>query len=147
MKHPLFIRPLLLLACCILFLTACIKPTPNPTAPVGDANPLRGTKWQLVTLDQQPALTTAAVTVEFSDDVLTGSAGCNTYSAAYQLREQTITIGAAAATRMACADEQQMAQETTYVEGLATVTQFQVVDEQLELRNEQGKVVMVFALQ
>lgn len=114
---------------------------------VGDANPLRGTKWQLVTLEQQQALTTAAVTVEFSDDALTGSAGCNTYSAAYQLREQTITIGGAAATRMACADEQQMAQETTYFEALATVTQFQLVGEQLELRNEQGEVVMVFAHQ
>jgi len=145
MKHPLFIRPLLLLACCVLLLTACIKPTPNLTAPAENANPLRGTKWQLVSLEQQEALAAAAVTVEFSDDALTGSAGCNTYSAAYQLRDQTIMIGGAAATRKACADEQQMAQETTYFEALATVTQFQLVDKQLELRNEQGEVVMVFA--
>lgn len=147
MKHRLFIRPLLLLACCVLVLTACIQPMPNPVAPSGSANPLTGTKWQLVTLAQQDALATAAVTIEFIDDALSGSAGCNTYSATYQLNGTMMTISPAAATRMACADEQQMAQETTYLEGLGTITQFQIVDGQLQLRNGSDAVVMVFAKQ
>ena len=140
MKSVVSIR-FLLIVCCVLFLAACITP---PAAPAGDANPLTGTKWQLVTLAQQPVLTTAAVTVEFTDDELTGSAGCNTYSAPYRLSNKTITMSAAAATLMACVDEQQMAQETNYFEVLGTVTQFQVVGEQLELLNGQGEVVMVF---
>lgn len=147
MKHGLSVRSVLFLVGCVLFLTACIMPPSKPTAPAGGANPLAGTKWQLVTLSQQQALATAAVTIEFTDDALSGSAGCNTYSATYRLNETTITLSPAAATLMACADEQQMAQENSYFEALGNVTQAQIVGEQLELRNGQGEVVMLFAKQ
>lgn len=106
--------------------------------PVGseDAGSLAGAEWRLLAFigpDETPAavqepLPESAITAAFGDDGrLSGSAGCNSYSAAYESTENRLQITNPGLTRMFCAQpEGVMAQETQYTTWITEVTRFQV---------------------
>ena len=72
------------------------------------------------------------ITAYFGDDgQLTGNAGCNNYSAAYEIDGEQIKIGPAAATRMACGEpEGIMGQEAEYLAALENVSMYRFEDQQ-----------------
>ncbi len=93
---------------------------------------LMGTSWVLTQLapDQPPAPDTE-ITASFADGMISGSAGCNNYNAAVSSEGgQTLTVGPAASTMMACPDPA-MAQETAYLTALQGATQWSYVIGQL----------------
>lgn len=102
---------------------------------------LRTGDWTLVEL-VGAAVTNAAPTLRFgADGRVAGYAGCNRYHAAYTLGGETLTIGRAASTRMAC-PAQQMAQEQRFLELLSAVRRFDIADDgSLLLIGEAGQVV------
>ena len=86
---------------------------------------LDGTTWTLMQLaEDQPVLEDTEITIQFDDGDISGSAGCNKYTSAYSLDEDSpflITLDPVIATRMACPDPI-MEQETTYLSTLETVS-------------------------
>ena len=80
-----------------------------------------------------------------SDGLLSGSAGCNHYRAAYVTEGSSITIQAPAATRKACSSpEGVMRQESEYLKALTTAATYTIQGRQLELRTAGDALVALF---
>jgi heat shock protein HslJ len=108
-------------------------------------DPLASTKWQLETLNGQDRLPGSVVTLEFADQRLSGSAGCNSFGAGYKIKGEEIIIDAIAMTEMACADEGVMGQESTYTQLLGEAKIFSVSDTELVLSNATGDPLLTFS--
>lgn len=152
MKSSVTIYTLNLLSVLLILVTGCvIQPptTPGNSAevPTQDqaTDSLRGTKWQLTTIGQTPALPEPTVTLEFTPEGISGNAGCNSYSGAYRVTENGLAFSDTVSTTMACADQQPMEQEGRYLEQIATVSAFEVAGDQLTLFNSEGDAVLVFS--
>ncbi len=88
----------------------------------------------------------SAITASFgADGMLSGSAGCNSYRAAYVVKESTIVIQAPAATRKICSEpEGVMQQESDYLKALTTAATYTIQGQQLELRSADDALVALF---
>jgi heat shock protein HslJ len=113
---------------------------------------LAGTSWQATGINNGKQAVvgdsgTAKVTATFgADGTLSGSGGCNTYSATYTTSgESTIAIGPAAATMKACEPQSVMDTEQQYFAALANSTTFQLDANSLTLRDSSGAAQVVFA--
>jgi len=86
------------------------------------------------------------ITATFSaDGLLSGSAGCNHYRAAYVTEGSSITIQAPAATRKACSNpDGVMRQESEYLKALTTAATYAIQGRQLELRTAEDALVALF---
>ncbi|MEZ4518136.1 MAG: serine hydrolase [Chloroflexota bacterium] len=87
---------------------------------------LNGTSWQLVGFNGlvEPVPADTVITAQFADGQISGSAGCNTYSATISGVEDMptgMTVGPIATTQMAC-PEPDMQQEARYLAALESVT-------------------------
>jgi heat shock protein HslJ len=84
---------------------------------------LDGTSWTLLALDGQPAPADTAATLSFQANQVSGSGGCNSYSASFSLGEDNpfvMTIGPFAATEKSC-PEPAGSQESAYLAALGSV--------------------------
>lgn len=115
---------------------------------------LAGTGWTVIGYNNGRGGVVSTIigtelTADFgADGMLTGSAGCNNYSAGYELGGSNITIGPAAATRMACAEpEGIMQQEQEYLAALQTAATYQISGDRLEIRTAEGATVATFERQ
>jgi len=99
------------------------------------ASLLAGDAWRVVRLEEDATSGERVPTLTFgADGALTGSGGCNRFRAEYELTGEGISIGPAAATRMACTEAALNAQETRFFALLEQVTRFDVTaDRNLEL--------------
>jgi len=120
--------------------------TPVVTAPQQPA--LLGS-WDLVTYyngnnglrSLVPGSTISAVFTP--DGMVTGSSGCNQYSAIYTLNGQTLGISQVSGTKMAC-DADLMAQETQYQALLARANSYVINGTQLTISNALGDKILIF---
>ncbi len=116
--------------------------------------PLVDVAWQLEALQQdgqwQPVLPDSQISAEFSwldygadgSKQLTGSAGCNSYSAAYTFSGEQLTIVPLAITRMSCNYfPGLMAQEAAYLATLDAVVSYRLQDNPLELLDDTGEAI------
>ena len=88
------------------------------------------------------------ITAQFADGELTGSSGCNTYSASYQEDDGALTVENLAATDMACdVNEAVMDQEQVYLSVLASVTGHEILGGALALLDASGEPVLLFNAQ
>ncbi|MCP4362998.1 MAG: transporter substrate-binding domain-containing protein [Chloroflexi bacterium] len=113
--------------------------------------PLVGTDWTLTDYwdgagAMRAVLSGASINAQFgSDNKVTGSSGCNTYSADYALFtiEGSISIQPPTGTNIACAEPAGiMDQEQTYLNTLPTVTTYQISKNVLELWDAEGRMVL-----
>jgi heat shock protein HslJ len=112
-----------------------------------DSSALQDTRWVLVTLGGEPPLAGTAPSAEFTEDQISGSAGCNTYFGTYAVSGSEITIGDVANTEMWCMEpEGVMDQEAAFLKALSTVTTYRVAADRLELQDEAGTPVLVFGV-
>jgi len=86
---------------------------------------LEGTSWVLSSFNDGSGafanlISDTEITAEFgADGSLTGSAGCNTYNASYEIEGGNINIGPSVTTRMMCQEpEGVMEQECAYLAAL-----------------------------
>ncbi len=114
---------------------------------------LSGTAWVVTGYNngQQAVVSVAAgsqLTANFgADGTLSGSAGCNTFTATYEVSGKTVKIGPIGSTRMACADPAGvMEQEAQYLGALATAATYTREGNQLELRTADGALAASFVL-
>ena len=74
-----------------------------------------------------------------SDGKLNGSAGCNNYTATFQVNGEGLKISAVGSTRMMCdSPAGVMEQENLYLTVLATAATYRIEGSQLELRTAEG---------
>lgn len=78
-----------------LQLQAATVPPPPPSPPIAG-------EWSIVAIGQEPVSGPQYV-LSISAAEIGGRAGCNSFSAPYSAAGDTLTVGAARSTRMACA--------------------------------------------
>ncbi|HEX5165583.1 MAG TPA: META domain-containing protein [Thermomicrobiales bacterium] len=112
---------------------------------------LMRTPWVVVAINDGenravPVLegTTLMALFESEDDRLSGQGGCNTFTTTYSRDGEEMTIETPiAATLMAC-DQPVMDQETMFFEALGRTATFELGDETLLLRSEDGSMQVWF---
>jgi heat shock protein HslJ len=120
-------------------LTACAgSGGASPSAAGG----LNGTSWTLVSINEREPTGDSAPTLVFDDaGNISGSAGCNTYSAQTEVEGNSIAFGPLATTQMACAGAAGV-QESAFLQAMDEVQAY-AIDTQGRLVLEDG-VVLVF---
>ncbi|NEQ53061.1 MAG: META domain-containing protein [Leptolyngbya sp. SIO3F4] len=103
---------------------------------------LEATQWQLASYQGEAVLEDVLITAQFQDGRLTGSSGCNRYTATYTATENQLILGPLATTRKLCA-EPTMMQEQTYLSLLAQVTAYRATASSLELRTSEGSLLLI----
>jgi heat shock protein HslJ len=111
--------------------------------------PLEGVTWQAFAYrdgpidDKQavvPVVEGSTITVEFDGaETLSGSSGCNTYTATYSVAGTDFHIGALLSTRRDCRPAL-MAQERAYLDALRSVAGWKFSGPAFQLLNESGTV-------
>lgn len=136
--------PTLLISVSILslVLAACAS------TPSASSTPLEGTYWILQGMtnqqgESQNILPDSVIDAIFQDGSVTGTDGCNQYSAGYQVNGNNISIQPGISTLMAC-PEPIMDQAQTYMSTLANASSFKITGDTLEILNEKGKTVLTY---
>lgn len=107
-----------------LLAAGCTK-SPAIEPPSTPAPLLIGAEWMVEDLNGGGVIDNSHITLNFGEDGrLAGRAGCNSYSASYELEFETLTFGAAMSTRMACAPAL-MNQESRFFGLLETVERYE----------------------
>ncbi len=125
----------LLVSTATLLIVVGVLPRPHDDAeePTDPAS-LAGTTWLLRSLgptgDLHPALTTAEVTLRFSDDGrVNGQAGCNSYFGQYcSSVDGSLTITGLGSTKMFCHEPGVMQQEEDFLNALDAAEKYTVRD-------------------
>ncbi len=89
--------------------TINVNAAPTPTPVPAPANPLAGTRWEAVNINDGSGLSTlisdTAATVEFGGNgQANGNAGCNTFNAPYSVNGSSINIGVPSSGMAFCAE-------------------------------------------
>lgn len=108
-----------------LALAACATADP----PADPAVHLLGASWTVEDLDGRGVVDSAAATLQFSaDGRLTGRGSCNSYGGSYIASGETLSVGALATTKRACA-EALMRQEQLFYDILGGARRFRFADD------------------
>jgi heat shock protein HslJ len=132
-----------------LFLTGC------PLTGSGDnAAILDGTSWVLESLHGQPMRDNRhQLTLNFKNNKISGSAGCNDYYSSYteESRGNLHIEKEVFLTEKACMPNEVMAQEGRFIDALKTTATYnivgEIVGEKLTLKNAEGLATAVFIAQ
>jgi len=111
---------------------------------------LENTEWQATGINNGKGgvvstATTSFSTAVFTEGQLSGTGGCNRFTATYEIEGDQITIGPAGATEKLCIEpEGLMDQEQQYFEALGRARTFSLTPEKLELRDGGGALQVSF---
>lgn len=112
---------------------------------------LAGTSWEVTGYNNGKqavvsVINGTAITAQFgADGNVSGSAGCNNYTAPYQTDGDKITIGMAAVTMKACVEPDGiMEQESQYLAALQTAATYRIDGDTMELRTAEGAIAATF---
>ena len=145
MKKRLFLITILAL----LLILAASATLAFAGRPAGQTSPtLEGVRWVLVSYkDSQgkeaAVLPDAPATAEFASAKVSGSTGCNTYTAGYVAKDNSLKIGQTATTMKACADPI-MAQEQAFLADIQAAATYKIDGEQLTIADASAAVVLTF---
>ena len=109
--------------------------------------PVTGTLWTLNAVDAQPIPEEITITAIFQPgtedepDRVAGSAGCNDYSAAYEVEGDQLTIETPAATRKFC--ETSMDEETAFLAAFEGQHTFEIIGDTMDVATEAGTLTFV----
>ncbi len=120
-------------------------------AGAGAAAPIEGTTWNLESIvtgtgadgSASSVVAGSTVTAQWNNGTVSGSAGCNQYSANYTLDGDTLEVGDVVTTRMAC--DGLMEQETAFVNALDNATGLKIDNGKLVLTHPNGELVFTAA--
>lgn len=126
------------------------SPKTSPSASPAGGTALEGTPWQLTDyVGPEGGLVgvpeVVAATATFADAKVSGNSGCNSYTGAYTLDGDKMTITGVSTTMMACGPVE-MAFETAYTTALGKVASYRIVGDKLELSTAEGVVGLRFAI-
>jgi heat shock protein HslJ len=136
--------------------TPPVTATPLPTVqsttpPVTGPAALAGVTWYLVAFNQGGssvnALPGTEITAFFDNQgTVAGSAGCNQYTAAYQVSLNNVHIGAPASTKMACSSPAGiMNQESAYLTTIQGASTFVIENDILTIMDSNGRAILTYS--
>ncbi|MDN7013107.1 META domain-containing protein [Methanoculleus sp. FWC-SCC3] len=143
---------LIILAACIVSVawTGGADTSPDESSRVTE--PLAGTAWNLVEFRADNGsiaapLSGAEPLLIFGESgTVSGSAGCNLYTASYRINGSTISVEPVIATAAYPANEQELAQqEKRYCELLVAAASYRVEDGRLTITGPSGRELLAFA--
>jgi heat shock protein HslJ len=121
----------------ILLLTACSSS--------GSSQDLTGNIWLLSELNGRAQITGTAITAEFDEDGrVAGSSGCNNYSTSYTADGKQLTFSEPMASTMMACPELLMEQERNYTQALADTAEFEIINDELILKDSNGNELTRF---
>lgn len=123
-----------------LVMAACPQPPASQdevaTAMSGTES-LVGPYWRLVELEGQPSIAGGGARephLRFADENrVSGATGCNTLGGRYERTNERLSFGDLFSTRMACIEQDRMAQETRFMRVLGGVDRFAISGDTLTL--------------
>jgi len=128
----------------VSLLAAAAWPTMGTSA---DSLPLEGTAWVLVSLGGRTPPTEVTATAQFDAGRVSGTNGCNRYSAPVVIKGTKVEIGAnAATTNMACAPDI-MKLADAFMTALTSARSYRISSHQLQLLGADAKVLATFSAQ
>ena len=116
-------------------------------------NPLFGTDWALVEMNQQAVLNEPPIYLHFQNKQLNGETGCNFYKADYEIQGDQIKLSLMSITVQLCPSQAIMDREKAYVDLWNTTALKQTASfrlsagpsaSQLILYNQAGQPVLLF---
>lgn len=111
---------------------------------VAESASLEDTPWTVISYNNGrggvvSVIIDTEITMLFSDGVVGGSAGCNTYNGSYELNEDQITVGPLANTERACAEpEGIMQQESEFLAALQSAATYTIDGDRVDMYFEDG---------
>ena len=129
----IFLIPLLLIGC-------ASEAPPN----------FEGTSWKLDTYLSNTdhlvsPISSTKLTLEFKDGRISGSSGCNSFFANYDVEGKSMSFGLMGATKMFCSNPGVMEQEQTYLSRLESIKSYKLEGNKLSLIDGNGKTVLVYS--
>ena len=108
-------------------------------------NPLADTFWEATVVGPEPVLAGTRLTAAFtSDGQVSGSSGCNTYSAPYSVSGSTLLIGTGSVSQRVCVEPPFiMDQENAFLRGMATASSFTIDAGRLRITTDVGTIEFV----
>jgi heat shock protein HslJ len=113
---------------------------------------LEGSSWDVIGYNNGRGGVTSVIigteiTADFAEDgQLTGSSGCNNYTATYESEDETISIGPPATTRQFCGEpEGVMEQEGEYLAALQTAATYRIEGNSMNMRTAGDETVANFS--
>lgn len=114
----------------------------------GTGGTIDGTSWRLSSYTSGSSTTNVpdgvVVDASFKDGKVSGSAGCNAYTATYSTDGAKLTIGQAASTQKLCPQDV-MAVETAYFAALGSAASYTATADTLTIFDSNGKTLLTFA--
>ncbi len=152
MKRSIHSRLLSTLIAVASLLVACSGSSDEVERP-GIPADLAGTQWVLVSLSGDRPIEDTSITLYFEETFLGGSMTCNGYGGSpdtgrcIATYDGTLTLpGPLAVTVQLCATPKGvMEQEAAYVDALLKAARYRVVDDRLEIDDETGETILIFA--
>jgi heat shock protein HslJ len=137
-----FLLAMMLLVPSHTFVTAQIKLSTS-------GNPLADTKWMLTSFGVggvgNPLIERSAITLKFgSESRASGSGGCNTFGADYNVNGNKISFGRVISTRRACVDQRLNQQEQRYLGALESAETFRLDGNSLVIFHDDGRNRLLF---
>ena len=111
---------------------------------------LEGVRWALVSYRNAAGelvdiLADTEPTAEFGPDgQMSGNSGCNSYFATYTVDGESLTIGQAGSTLMACEPAERMQQEADFLAALQLTASYVISGDRLEIYDADGATLAVF---
>jgi heat shock protein HslJ len=137
----------------LLVLAACSPAAPQPTIGASQtpvvSRSLANTEWRLESFGSAGAvesvLAGSTITLRFDENgLVSGSGGCNTYSAGYQIQGGKLSFSEVTSTEMACAEEGLTRQEQRYFQALQVAGSFELSGDRLVISYANGQGVLNF---
>lgn len=116
---------------------------PQPGKPVAS---LSGTEWTVREIDGVAATPGAGdkdLQIAFSDEGVSGFAGCNSFTGSFDTSGDSLTLGPLAATQRACIDNDVSAQEIKFLAALAEVDTYAIEGDTLLLKDESDQTIVL----
>lgn len=165
--RPIFIGLLAGALVLMLCLSGCTTPsTPPPvTTPVPTTSPpavtqqatqpapqaLTGVTWYLIAFNEGGSSLSVKpgtqITAFFdAQKKVSGSAGCNQYTASYEATLNGLSIGAPATTKMSCSEPAGiMTQETVYLQTIQGASGYSIAGDMLTVTDSAGKAILTYS--
>jgi len=127
-------------------LTPTAKPAPTATTPPETPAPppqaLADTSWLLVELNGNTDEAVQGVTAHFAAAQFNGLAGCNSYTADYQMDAGAIAVTAIFSTTANSCPPEAAALESEYLATLSQATTYQIAGVDLQLNDAAGEAIL-----
>ena len=126
----------------LVSLTGCAQETPK----------LAGTTWDLISLNGKRLIEETAISLNFTEEYLSGETGCNLYGGSpdkgkYQAaRDGSLNLIMPFAVTVQYCNEPEgiMEQEAEYIDALMDAASFRIINNRLEIANDAEETILVF---